>query len=484
MKLSVLGNLEPKALFKYFEDLTQIPRPSYQEKVVSDYVVGFAKEHGLEYYQDDLWNVIIIKPASEGYENVPAVILQSHLDMVAIKDEDSKVDPSTQPLDIYIDGDKVRARGTTLGADDGLGVALTLAILDDDTLKHPRIEAVFTIQEEVTMAGAAGLDVSHLTAKRMMNLDGDRTGVFMVGCAGGSNGNAVVPLESGLCELKTVNVRVDGMHGGHSGAQMYKGLANSNHLMGRVLYAFSQETGLRLISAEGGQKPNAIANCTIAKIAVPQQDVEKLSSVAEELQEAFGKEFKKTESGIRVTVTEEGNACTALTEESTKKAIQFLLLAPDGIVSMEKEIPNLVQTSANFGVLRINEKELDATVSVRSMFHSEKMMVQDQVRVLAEMLGGSFEIKGMYVSWEYREDSPLRDLMAKVYEDLNGEPPIMHQVHNGLECGLLISKIPGLDCVSNGCWMDDVHTTRESLGISGTAASWKYFTTVLERMTE
>ena len=482
--MGILSNLEPKKLFKYFEDLTQIPRPSYQEKAVSDYVVNFAKEHGLEYYQDALWNVIIIKPATAGYENVPAVILQSHLDMVAIKDEDSKVDPSTQPLDIYIDGDKVRARGTTLGADDGLGVALTLAILDDDTLKHPRIEAVFTIQEEVTMAGAAGLDVSHLTAKRMMNLDGDRTGVFMVGCAGGSNGMAVIPLESAPCDLQTVSIRVDGMHGGHSGAQMYRGLANSNHLMGRVLKRFAEETSLRLICAEGGQKPNAIANLTTARIAAPETDIEKLKAAAAQLQEDFGKEFKKSENGIRVTVTAEGHAKEALTEEATKKAIRFLVLAPDGIVAMEKEIPDLVQTSANFGVLRIDGKVLNATISVRSMFHSEKFMVLDQVCMLAEMLGGSFEVKGNYVAWEYREDSPLRDLMAKVYEDLNGEKPIIHQVHNGLECGLLIDKMPGLDCVSNGCWMDDVHTTKESLGISGTAASWKYFTTVLERMTE
>lgn len=477
--MAVLDQLEPKKVFQFFEEMCAIPHGSGNTKAVSDWCADFAKARGLEYHQDAANNIIIIKEATAGYEQAEPVILQGHLDMVCEKVPECAKDMAKEGLDLAVDGDLVLAKGTTLGGDDGIAVAMAMAVLDADDLSHPRIEAVFTVDEEVGMLGAEALDVSPLKGRKFLNLDSEAEGIFTVSCAGGNMTKCTLPVRRSDFTGTALTVTVGGLIGGHSGQEINKGRGNSSLLLGRVLLAMSQVSELRLVAANGGLKDNAIPWETTATVLVA--DEEKARAAVEQMDAAVKNEYRVTDPDVfvRVSAGETGDA--PMDADSTNRCVCFLACAPNGVQVMSADIDGLVQTSLNLGVLATREDAMMATFCVRSSVSSQKEMLRARLTCLAKQLGGKTEVFGDYDAWEYRADSPLRDLMVEVYKDQYGEAPAIEAIHAGVECGLFSGKLPGLDCVSIGPDLTEIHTPRERLSIASTQRMWKFVVEVLKR---
>lgn len=470
--MRILENLEPKRVFYYFEELCKIPHGSKNTKKISDFLVSFAKKQGLKYIQDESNNVIITKEATAGYENKNAVILQGHLDMVTEKEADCKKDMEKEGLDLEVHGDFLSALGTTLGGDDGIAVAMMMAVLESEDLKHPKIEAVFTVDEEIGMLGAEAIDISMLEGRRLINIDSEEEGIFTVSCAGGNVTKASIPITREDFDGKTFRIKICGLRGGHSGIEIDKGRANSNILMGRVLYDISQNTDLRIISVNGGEKDNVITSETESLICVSTDaDVKKM-------QEIFKREYRATDPDIRVE-TETAEYEAPLDLKSSKNVIRMLSLIPDGVIEMSAEIKGLVQTSLNLGIVKTTDTELITGSCVRSSKDSRKNMLSEKIAILSESLGGKTEILGDYTGWDYLENSSLRKTMVEVFLKQYGYEPKIEAIHAGLECGVLASKIEGLDCISIGPDILDIHTPRERMSISSVARVWKMLTETL-----
>ena len=480
--MPVLSDLEPREVFAWFERLCAIPHGSHHAKAISDYLVAFARERGLACRQDAANNVVIRKAASAGYENAPVVMLQGHIDMVCEKDADCGKDMETEGLDLFVDGDVIGARGTTLGGDDGIAVAMALAILDSSEIAHPALEAVFTVDEEIGMEGAQGLDFTQLSARRMLNVDSEDEGIFTVSCAGGASANVSIGLTSAPCALACARLTVSGLIGGHSGQEIDKGRANANLLLGRVLNAVQCKLSFRLVSAAGGLKDNAIPNAAEAVLALREEDLSAAREIAAACEADFRKEYAAADPGVTVAL-EPAPACDqALTEEATLRVVRFLLLVPNGIAAMSMDIPGLVQTSCNLGIFHVADGVLTAVSSVRSSVSSQKQMLLARIDALSQLLGGSLHVTGAYPAWEYRRESPLRDKLAAVYTQQTGKPPKIEAIHAGLECGLFAGQLPGLDCVSFGPDLVDIHTTREKMSISSVQRTWRFLLGALEAL--
>lgn len=483
--MAVLSGLKPEKVFGYFEELCKIPHGSGNTKEISDYLVAFAKERNLKVYQDEYNNVVIYKPASEGYEAAPVTILQGHCDMVAEKTPESSHDFEKDGLKLMIEGDYITADQTTLGGDDGIAVAYMMAILDDDTLKHPALECVITTDEEIGLLGAKDLDASVLQGKYMINLDSEEEGYLWISCAGGQTGISEIPLSFREVEGEVLEVVIDGLVGGHSGAEIDKNRANANKLMGRFLYELGQKTMFTLAELEGGTKDNAITRKCKAVLVLEEEDRKTAEEFAASYQENLRKEYSGTDDNITVNMVSQGTkTISALDMMSKEKTVFFLMNIPYGIEKMSGEIEGLVETSNNIGVLRIEEGFLVSSCGIRSSVGSAKQFVSEKIQYLTEFLGGEYTVVGDYPAWEYKKDSELRELMADVYRDLFGKEANVKAIHAGLECGLFYDKIPGLDCVSFGPSMQDIHTTEEKLSISSTARMWEYLVKVLESIKE
>ncbi len=480
--MRVLEHLEPKPVFRFFEDLTQIPRSSRDTKAVSDFCVRFARQRGLRCHQDGLNNVVIYAPATPGYEAAPTVILQGHLDMVAVAEPDSAVDPAAQPLDVQTDGAYISARGTSLGGDDGIAVAMALAVLDDPSIPHPALEAVFTVDEEIGMDGARGLDGSLLSGRILLNIDSEDEGVLTVGCAGGATAAVTLPVMRAPAEGVCCTLRVQGLQGGHSGVEIHKGRANANILLGRVLDALQHQLPLRLVCVTGGSKDNAIALQAEASLTLDAQAFAEAAQTVRACMDAFRKEYAAADPGVELTLTQTGPAADALRAEDTARVIRALMLMPNGVAAMSMDIPGLVQTSSNLGILRTEADCVRATVSVRSSVGSQKQMLLARLRALAETLGGTLNVSGDYPAWEYRRDSALRDRMARIWQEQTGSAPKIEVIHAGLECGLFSGKLPGLDAVSFGPDLIDIHTTKEKMSVASVQRIWRYLLAVLADM--
>lgn len=357
-RMSVLNGLEPKSVFKFFEDISAIPRGSGNTKAVSDYLAEFARVRGLEHYQDELNNIIIIAPATEGYENAEPVIIQGHMDMVCEKAPDCAKDMEKEGLDLAVEGDVVFARGTTLGADDGIAVAMALAVLDSKELPHPRVEAVITVDEEVGMDGAMGIDLSPLKGKMLINIDSEDEGIFTVSCAGGAHVECTLPAAREDFDGQALDIAVTGLLGGHSGAEIDKGRANANMLMGRLLYALGKATEFRLVSVRGGLKDNAIPTASYAAVIVSDADAAK--AVCAEMEAKFKDEYRVNDGAICVSVSA-GERAPALDKAATEKAVCMLVCMPNGIQAMSADIAGLVQTSLNLGILTTREDAVCAS---------------------------------------------------------------------------------------------------------------------------
>lgn len=481
--MSVLENCEPKRVFYYFEEITKIPHGSGNTKQISDYLVNFAKEHNLKYVQDDLNNVIIYKPATEGYENAPTVILQGHMDMVCEKRPDVEHDFTKDPLNISVKDGYVSANGTTLGGDDGIAVAYGLALLESTELPHPALEVLITVDEEIGLLGAVGLDCSALKGRRLINLDSEAEGSLWISCAGGLSAISHIPVLRTEMQGEKLEVKICKLMGGHSGAEIDKKRANANILMGRFFYGLKKKVSYGLKSLEGGQKDNAITRESAAEILVSPQDVASVKEFAAELQKNFREEYAGSDENISIVVTDKGSAKeNVLHPTSFEKVVFYLMNVPFGIQKMSGSIEGLVETSTNIGILKLKENELSASSGVRSSVESARDAISDKIEYLTEFLGGEYEIQGAYPAWEYRKDSPLRDKMVDVYEEMYGEKPNVVAIHAGLECGLFYKKMEGLDCVSLGPNMKDIHTSEEVLDIASTERVWNYIVKVLENL--
>ena len=478
--MNVLSGLEPKNVFHFFEQICAIPHGSYHTKAISDYLVAFAKERGLKYRQDEANNVIIWKGATPGYENAPTVMLQGHMDMVCEKDPDCAKDMETESLDLFVDGDEVGARGTTLGGDDGIAVAMGLAILDADDIAHGPLECLFTVDEEVGMIGARALDASDLKAKYMINIDSEEEKVLTVSCAGSTRAVCTLPVKREPSAGETFTLTGDGLIGGHSGEEIHKGRANSNILMGRALYELSEKTEVRIVDVRGGTKDNAIprdasAVITVANAAAAQR-------VVTELDAALKGEFHTADSGVSVRLSPAEAAGPALDADSTRRVICFLFCAPNGVQMMSADVPGLVQTSLNLGQVFSEEDKVTARFMVRSSVNSQKDETTERVAALTKALGGSIEIPASYSAWEYRPDSPLRDVTVEAFRAVYGEEPTIAALHAGLECGILSGKMPELDCISFGPDLTNIHTPRERLHIASTRRVWQLTLETLKRI--
>ena len=478
--MPVLSDLEPREVFAWFERLCAIPHSSHHAKAISDYLVAFARERGLACRQDAANNVVIRKAASAGYENAPVVMLQGHIDMVCEKDADCGKDMETEGLDLFVDGDVIGARGTTLGGDDGIAVAMALAVLDADDIPHGPLECVFTADEEVGMIGARALDASDLKAKYLINIDSEEEGVLTVSCAGACRMACTLPVTRAPFDGQTLRVRISGLAGGHSGEEIHKGRANANLLLGRALDEMSRAAALRLIRVSGGAKDNAIPR--EAEAVVRTGDAAALRRAAEALAAALRAEYHAADGHITVTVTETDDGLTPMDAASTERAITLLLCAPNGVVEMNMDVPGLVQTSLNLGRLTSDEASLRASFMIRSSINSQKNAVASRLARLAEALGGQAELDSDYSAWPYRPESPLRDRVAEVFYEQYGEKPRIAALHAGLECGILSGKLPELDCISLGPDLTDIHTPRERLHIASTERTWRLLLGTLKRL--
>lgn len=475
----VLNHLEPQRVFHFFEELCAIPHGSGNTKAVSDWLVDFAKARGLRYVQDQLNNVVIFQDAAPGYESAEPVILQGHMDMVCEKEPGCTKDMAVEGLDLVLEGDTVSAKGTTLGGDDGIAVAMALAILDDTSLSHPAIEAIFTVDEETGMYGAEGLDVSVLKGRRMLNMDSEDEGVFTVSCAGGARADCCLPTRRQQFGAPVQEIAVTGLVGGHSGAEIDKGRANSSMLLGRVLCALEQKTPLRVISVSGGLKDNAIPTASVALVAA---DAGAVQAVCAEMDAAFKKEYRVNDPAITVSARPAESSLLPMDEASSRSAVCLLACLPNGIQAMSADMPGLVQTSLNLGILTTGDDAVHASFSVRSSVATQKQMLIDRLRCLTESLGGSVSTHGEYPGWEFMPQSPLRDLMVQVFTDQYGYAPKVEAIHAGLECGLFSAKLPDLDCVSFGPDLKEIHTFRESLSVSSVQRVYAMVVETLKRM--
>lgn len=478
---NVWKDLEPKEVFSYFEQICNIPHGSGNVERISNYLVDFAKERKLEYYQDDLKNVIIIKEATAGYEAEEPVIIQGHMDMVAVKKPDCEIDMKTEPLRPAIDGDNVYAEGTSLGGDDGIAVAYALALLNSDSIVHPRLEVVITVDEETGMDGARGIDLSMLKGHRLLNLDSEEEGFFLTSCAGGARVNCSLPLTRTLREGTLYDVTLTGLQGGHSGCEIDKERGNSNVLLGRMLAECMTEDSFGLAGIDGGLADNAIPRETTAEVLVWEEE-DAFEQAVSGFESRIKKELESKEPDIQIILKKRGRTEKEVFSKNTAQAaVQLLVALPNGIQAMSLDVKGLVETSLNMGIIKTTQKELQIAFSVRSSIGSAREALIQKVKVIAELCGAECTVSGAYPGWAYRKDSPLRDRMVRVYREMYGKEPVIQAIHAGLECGLLAEKIADLDCVSIGPDMKNIHTTEETLSISSTKRVWDFCLEVLKQ---
>lgn len=481
--MGVLSNLEPNNVFKFFEDICSIPHGSTNVKQISDYLVNFAKERNLKCRQDEKYNVIIWKDGSKGYEDSPAVILQGHMDMVAVKVDGCTKDMATEGLDLEINGDLLSAKDTSLGGDNGIAVAYALAILDSDEIAHPPIEAIFTVDEEIGMLGADFINVSDLKGRIFLNMDSEDEGIFTVSCAGGASAICSIPYGKVEMSAAQMKIRLDGFLGGHSGVEIDKGRLNANKALGRVLLALSNKIDIQLVTLSGGEKDNAIAKFSEAVVAVPEDLLPQAKEAVEQTFAKIQEEYKAVEPSLKLsTDTVETKSIICMAKTSTKAVIMALVTMPNGIQRMNPEMKGMVQTSLNLGILKTEEDSVVLSFAVRSSSQTEKEYLLDKLCALTGIFGGTVQIVGNYPGWEYKADSKIRDIMVETYQEQSGKEAVVEGIHAGLECGIFASKLPGLDAISFGPQMRDVHTTNEVLSISSTKRTWELLLKALEKL--
>ncbi|GAU76786.1 aminoacyl-histidine dipeptidase [Fusibacter sp. 3D3] len=480
---NVLSGLQPESVFENFEALTRIPRESGNEGAVADYLVSFAKNLGLEVIKEDSNNVIIKKPATPGYENGPTVILQGHTDMVCVKTDDLEFDFNSQPIPLVIDGDFIKTKGTTLGADNGIAVAMTMSILESKTMEHPSLVALFTVAEETGMDGVMSLKPENVKGDILINIDSEEEGTLLASCAGGVNNIIEYPFETQKTTLdEGFKLVIQGLNGGHSGIEINKNRANAIKLMGRVLKSFEKHFKFEMAKISGGEKMNAIAKRAEMTFVVRRADVETLEQLVPLLQEMFVNEFLATDGGIELVLSEVETPKMVMTEKSARDIANIIRLAPFGVETMSGGIKGLVESSNNLGVLEQTEFTLKLTNSVRSSVNSLKLEISERFEIISEMTGSKNSLESDYPEWQFKLESPIRALMKTVYGEMFNKELKVDAIHAGLECGFLKEKVGDIDMISLGPNLYDVHTPFEKLSISSTERVYAFLCEVLKRL--
>nr|WP_303244110.1 aminoacyl-histidine dipeptidase [uncultured Cellulosilyticum sp.] len=484
MPNKTLEDLRQQGIFKYFEAISSIPRGSGNEKAISDYMVQFANNLGLEVRQDEAYNIYIKKPATEGFENAPTVILQGHMDMVCEKNKDTEHDFLRDGLDLYVDGDWLAARGTTLGADNGIAIAYQMAILADNTLKHPALECLMTTDEERGMTGVAALHPEYLQGRILLNLDTDVEGEFLVSCAGGAKVYMTFPKTKEAAEAsdETYEVIINGLVGGHSGAEIHHERANAHILMGRYLDALRDKCDFKLCEITGGTKDNVITRECEVKINVSPSEATFVNEVALEMNGCFKDEYSVQDKEIKITVQKAQKEAQNFTTDLRDKVIDFILTIPNGIMGYDKHMTGLVQTSLNLGIVQTEENVIRFGSAVRSSVATRKWEVIHKLEALSRHFGAHCEVTGDYPAWQYDAESKVRDLAVALYEEMHGQKPTVTAIHAGLECGFISEKLPGLDMISFGPNVKDIHSPQERASISSMESVYAYLIKLLEKL--
>ncbi len=473
----VVKGRKPEALFAFFEQISAIPRPSYHEEAIADYLERFAKERGLYCYRDATHNVLIKKPASVGMENRAPILFQGHTDMVCEKNSDVEHDFLRDPLKLWVDGKLLRAKGTTLGADNGIAVAVMLALLDGAAEAHPALECLFTSAEEVGLDGANAFDYSLISARRMVNMDSEALGTVTCGCAGGVRSDLTLQYSTEPFSGEAICVRISGLMGGHSGEHINRGRANANKLMGRLLAALDRDCEWRLIDLNGGSKDNAIPRECVATVAVA--DAARAADILTETAAAIARELSGEDRGFTVAVEDAEQADVMLSREDTLRVAALLSSASNGVLAMSHDIEGLVEFSRNLGVVKTDGTTVKFVFSARSAKESQLDAAMQELDVLASALGFTTHHHNRYPGWDFAPVSPLRDAYLKAYATVVGKDAKVNAIHAGLECGIISSKISGMDIIAVGPNMFDIHSPDEALDLDSTEVLWKIISNML-----
>lgn len=478
-----MKTLEPTLLWNYFHDITQIPRPSKKEEKVIAFLENFSKTHQLDYKKDKSGNILISKPATPGYEKSKTVILQAHMDMVCEKNSDVSFDFDADAIQYYIDGDWVKARGTTLGGDNGIGMAMMLAVLTSDELQHPAIECLFTVDEETGLTGAFALENNFLKGEVLINLDSEDDGVIFIGCAGGIDTTATLPYteEPVPADYFAFKVSVKGLKGGHSGDDINKGLGNANKILNRYLWTVNKQTDLRLHSFDGGNLRNAIPREANALVSVPYSEKENVRVLLNQFIAEIELELSETEPTIQITLESEQLPTTAVDKKTSDALLNALYACPHGVIAMSRDMPGLVETSTNLASIKMKPgNNILITTSQRSSVESSKYDIANQVEAALTLAGATATHGDGYPGWKPNLKSDVLTIAQTAYKTLFTEAPGIRAIHAGLECGLFLEKYPHLDMISIGPQMYGVHSPDERLSISSTQKCWKWLVEILK----
>ncbi|MFI3237143.1 MAG: aminoacyl-histidine dipeptidase [Lachnospiraceae bacterium] len=479
--MAIISHLGTHNVFKYFEEICNIPHGSGNTAYITQYLVDFAKEHGITHRRDEIGNVIMRKPATPGYEEVPGIVLQGHIDMVAVQTPDSKKDMLTEGLDLEINGDFISAKKTTLGADNGIAVAYAMAVMTATDLEHPEIEAILTVDEETGMFGAEALDMSDIKGKRFLNIDSEEEGFFLTSCAGGARVRGYLPMNMNSISGTKLSVCVKGLLGGHSGMEIITQRANAMVLLARALRSAYATAPLYLQSMTGGVAENAIPREALAYVVCAEGDVEAVVARLREVESDLQVEYKTIDPDVKIDIIQEDTDFHGTyTRECTKKFLDMVLALPVGVQSMSADMEGLVETSLNLGIVSTDEAQAAVQYAVRSSVASAKEALIQKMSAIFDLAGARCDIGGNYPGWAYNPYSEVREKMIRVYTEKYGKAPAIQAIHAGLECGLFIDKMPDLDCISFGPNMYDVHTTNEKLSISSTITVWEFLIAVLQ----
>ena len=477
----ILNDLKPEKVFYYFEEISNIPRPSGKCEKISDYIVSFAKDHDLSYDRDNAGNVVIRKPGK--LADKPTVILQGHMDMVCEKsyDYDAKHDFTKDGLKLALLDDFIFAKGTTLGADNGIAVAYMLSILDDESLSIPSLECLFTVDEENGMAGAIEFDASLLKGKLLINLDHEVEGELLTCCAGGKRVKCVVPAAYEEVSGIGYNIVVCGLAGGHSGMEIDKGRGNANLLLGRILHTVTKEMDYSVKYIGGGLTDSAIPREAKAEIIIDPKDIDILENTIEKYSGIICSEFEGIEENMMIYAENMGEERASCLDRESKRKIVFLLnTVPDGIIKMSRKNEGLVRTSLNSGIMKLSDKEFELIINMRSLAESEKEALADKIMYLCETIGGEYIEEYDYPAWEYESESKLRDIAFDAYQRIYERNPKLRGFHAGLECGVFFKKIEGVDIISFGPNISNIHTPKEKLSVSSAARVYDYLLEILK----
>lgn len=483
--MGALDGLQPEGVFHFFEEISQIPHGSGNVGQISDYLKDFAEKRGLFCIQDSVGNIVMVKEPAAGYEDVPPYILQAHMDMVAVAAPEYQIDMRKEPLRLKREDGMIYAEGTSLGGDDGVGMAYCLALLDAKDLSMPRLEVILTVDEETGMEGAKALDLSMLRGNRMINLDQEEEGIFITSCAGGARVEVEIPLTAEKAEpgMTKLTLKVCGLLGGHSGIEIDKGRGNANWLLSMFLGGLSLRYDVRLLRMKGGLADNAIPKEAEADILIRETDKEGVMAYLEEEEKNMAQSLnlKETDPGFTLKKLFHNGAVLedCYTRESTANALACIAQLPNGVIDMSKDVEGLVETSLNLGVLSLHDEKLCLQYAVRSSVDQSKENLCRHMQEIPERRGASVTVKNAYPGWAYRKDSPLREKMVQVFERMYGKKPVLEAIHAGLECGILAGKIADLDCVSIGPDLENVHTAQERMSIASVERVWAFLVEVL-----